>query len=507
MAKGKLIRGALWLTLTAAALRAAGMAYRVFISGKLGEEGMGIYQLILSVYMLASTLASAGVSIAVTRLVSAQCVTGGKSGVRRTLRFSLLWSMGMGAAVAAVLLIGAPVIATRWIGVIGADAGLRILAVGLPFMSAAACFNGYFLGVGRVRWSCFAQIAEQIVRIGSVMLLIDRVASDNVLHVVFFGNAVSEAAAAGLLALFYLSDLRRLPEGGSNTRNVYSKFLPIQLPIAAGRYITSGLHTAENLLVPARLEMFGGRTAALSDFGALKGMALPLIMFPSSFLSSLAGLLVPELTAAAALGQRDKIRSVTRRTLRITFLFSILMGGVFFRFAAPLSKFIYHSESVAVMLRRLAPVIPFMYLDCITDGLLKGTGEQIASLRYGTADSLMRIALVFILLPKFGMNGFLAVMIISNSGVALLGLRRLLKVTKCRAPWRDGVLLPLIGAATAHLFSKRIAAPLIAALIYLSVFLLIVLCSGALNVEELLSLLPRRKPNWTRKSRDSHIMK
>ena len=160
MAKGKLIRGALWLTLTGAVLRAVGMAYRVFISGKLGEETMGIYQLILSVYMLGSTLASAGVAIAVTRLVSAQCVTGGKSGVRRILRFALLWSMGMGGAVAAVLLVGAPVIAARWIGASDAAAGLRILALGLPFMSAAACFNGYFLGVGRVSRSCFAQIAD-----------------------------------------------------------------------------------------------------------------------------------------------------------------------------------------------------------------------------------------------------------------------------------------------------------------------------------------------------------
>lgn len=492
MAKGKFIKGALWLTLTGAALRAVGMAYRVFISGKLGEEGMGLYQLILSVYMLGSAFATAGVSIAVTRLVSAQTVSGGRAGVRRILRFSLAWSMGVGVAVSVVMLVGAPTIAVRFIKDASATAGLRILSLGLPFMSASACFNGYFLGVARVRYSCFAQIAEQAVRIGSTVLLLTHLSQKSALAAVFAGNVTSEIAAAGLLMLFYLADIKALQQGGEHISNVYAKFLPIQLPIAAGRYITSGLHTAENLLVPIELGKFGGRSAALRDFGSLKGMALPLIMFPSSFLSSLAGLLVPELTAAAELRQYDKIKVLTRRTLKVTFIFSILMGGLFFRFARPLALMIYGSESVGYILKSLAPVIPFMYLDCITDGLLKGTGEQMASLRYSTCDSLVRIALVFLLLSRMGLNGFLIVMIVSNSSVALLGLRRLIRKTGCRAPWLQGVALPLAAVTMAHILSLYISSFWVAAVVYAAVFVLFIMFSGALSLRELRLLLPRK---------------
>lgn len=498
MAKGKFLRGAIWLTLTGAALRAVGMAYRVFISARLGEEGMGLYQLILSVYMLGSAFASAGVSVAVTRLVSMQTVSGGREGVERILRFSLWWSMGIGGAVAAVMAVGAPLIAARFIGDPAAAAGIRILSLGLPCMSAAACFNGYFLGVGRVSASCITQIIEQATRIAVTVLLIDRG-----IVAVFIGNALSELAAAGLLALFCLTDLKRLQHGGETTRNIYARFLPIQLPIAAGRYITSGLHTAENLLVPVQLSKFSGRVTALGDFGALKGMALPLIMFPSSFLSSLAGLLVPELTAAATLRQQEKVRFITRRVLHLTFLFSILMGGVFFRFGSPLARLIYGSDSVGEILCFLSPAIPFMYLDCITDGLLKGTGEQMASLRYSTADSLMRIALVFLLLPKMGLRGFLYIMIISNCTVALLGLRRLLKVTECAAPWKNGVLLPFVGVLLAQFVTLPIQNLLLSAVVYLAVFILFILCSGALNIRELLSLFPA----LTRKKLPSHNMR
>ncbi len=490
MAKGKFIKGALWLTLTGAALRAAGMAYRVFISAKVGEEGMGLYQLILSVYMLGSAFAVAGVSMAVTRLVSNQTVTGGRQGVQKIMRFSLAWSMGIGVAVGTVMYIGAPVIAARFIKEPAAAAGVRLLALGLPFMSASACFNGYFLGVARVGASCIAQIAEQAVRIGSVALLIKGAA--NPLNVVFFGNILSEATAAGLLLLFYWADLSRLHSGGKNTKNIYARFLPIQLPIAAGKYISSTLHTAENLLVPIQLSKFTNRSNALRDFGSLKGMALPLIMFPSSFLSSLAGLLVPELTTAAALHQTDKIKLLTRRALKVTFIFSIFMGGVFFRFAHPLAMMIYDSQSVANILKSLAPVIPFMYLDCITDALLKGTGEQLASLRYSTCDSLLRITLVFLLLSRMGLSGFLLIMIISNASVALLGLRRLIRKTECKTPWLQGVLLPLSAVALSHILSLYISSFWLAGVVYGSVFVLFILFSGALTLKEMRLFLPRK---------------
>ena len=492
MAKKKFITGALWLTLTGVVLRLVGMVYRVYITSKLGEEGMGLYQLILSVYTLGSAFASAGVSIAVTRLVSAALVQGGRAGVQKIMRFALGWSMTLGTLVSLVLGLAARGIAAHLIGAPESVSGLRILAVGLPFMAASACFNGYFLAVSRVHYSCLAQVAEQVVRIGVVALLIDRFAAISYVagcNAVFVGNAASEIAAMMLLGLFYLKDVGCLQSGGWVPDNIYAKFLPIQLPIAASKYISSLLHTAENLLVPSALEKYSGaRSQALSDFGVLKGMALPLIMFPSSFLSSLAGLLIPEITAAAALRRQEKIKLLTRRTLQITFIFSLMMGGLFYRFAYPLGKIIYRSEEVGRILKWLSPVIPFMYLDCITDGLLKGIGEQMASLRYSTTDSLVRIALVFVLLPFRGLDGFLVIMAISNCSVALLGLRRLVKVTECSPPWMQGVLMPLVGIALAHLLTRSIEQVFLAGAAYLLIFIIFMFLSGAVRLSDLKAL-------------------
>ncbi len=488
MQKGKLIKGALWLTLTGTALRLVGMAYRIYISGKLGEAGMGLYQLILSVYMFCTTLSTAGVSVAVTRLISEESVTGGRNSIKKVMRFCLWWSTALAALVAVVLIVGAPLISARLLHSPQSATGLRILAVGLPFMAAAAVFNGYFLARSRVQMSCAAQVAEQGVRILVVASCIDRYAALGTVqgcNAVFLGNAISEVTATVLLAIFYLLDLRKVAHGGVG-KSISARFLSVQLPVAAGRYIVSLLHTVENILVPGRLTKYGGdRTQALADFGALKGMAMPLIMFPSSFLSSLAGLLIPEITAAAALRQQKKISQLTHRTLHITLTFSILLGGIFYRFAGQLGQIIYHSRDVGTILKFLAPVIPFMYLDCITDGLLKGIGQQMASLRYCTADSLLRIALVFLLLHRYGLRGFLVVMAVSNISVALLGLRRLIKVTECSLPFKKGIVLPVVAAILANIVSSPVSSLPVAGILYFAVYLLFLLFSGGLTLRDL----------------------
>ncbi len=484
----KLIKGALWLTLTGVALRIVGMGFRIFISGRLGEEGMGLHQLIWSVYMLASAFASAGVSVAVTRLVSAQTVSGGKDSIRRIMRFSLTWSMSIGVLVAMVLCLGASGVAGHLIHDFRATASLRLLALGLPFMAGAACFNGYFLAVGKVQYSCLSQVAEQVIRILLCLVLLAHADTVSVAHncaIISFGNVVSEISATTILFLFYRAHQKTLAPSHCGKSNVFSQFLPIQFPIAVSKYITGSLHTAENLLVPLQLGKSLSRSLALSSFGALKGMALPLIMFPSAFLGSLAGLLVPELNAASVRGHRAQIQKITRRTLHVTFIFSIMMGGLFYRFGKGLGELVYHSKNVGDILCFLSPVIPFMYLDCITDNLLKGIGEQVACLRYSTGDSLMRILLVWLLLPRYGMRGFLYIMALSNVTISLLGLRRLVRTTECPVPWLRSLILPILSVLCAILFSRPFHSLWLGGTVFAAVYIALLGLGGALKKESL----------------------
>lgn len=488
MKRGKFLQNAVWLTATSLLLRCVGMFYRIFIAAKIGEAGMGLYQMILSVYMLATAFATAGMSIAVTRLVSESEAVGEERYIRHVMTVSLRWSMGLGLASAVTLAAFAPLIAAKALGQPTAVHALYILCLSLPFMAGTHCYYGFFIAKGNAAVNCLAQLAEQAARIALVACIIDRfVSGGRGTEAVLWGNTVSEIVSFLVMTLWYSLSVRR-NETAKPHYGVSGRLFSISLPIAAGRYLSTGLRTIENLLVPTQIALFtASRETALSQFGALKGMALPLLMFPSAFLHTIATLLIPEITAAKAAGDRDKVSRLCRRSLQTCFVLSIMIGGLFYRFAEGLGEVLYHSDMVSFMLKVLAPVLPFMYLDCICDGMLKGMGEQVASLRYNTLDSVVRILLSLLLLSRFGIGGFLTVMVISNLSVSLLHFRRLTKVCAVRPPWISWVVRPLCCALFAQWSSSLFFSPtgavglILGSLAYAALFLLALILTGGIR--------------------------
>ena len=125
MNKKSLILNAFILTGASLLLRAAGMFFRIYLSNRIGAEGMGLYQLITSVYFLAIHLSSGGIGIAVTRMVAERPALYGKS-ARDVMRSALLFSLAASLLVMAILLVSADFIALHWLGDARAGLPLRI---------------------------------------------------------------------------------------------------------------------------------------------------------------------------------------------------------------------------------------------------------------------------------------------------------------------------------------------------------------------------------------------
>ncbi len=452
--RGAFLQNAAVLTVTSLLLRTVGIFFRMYLSTRIGAQGMGLYQLIVSVYVLASAFAAAGICTAVTRMVTDALCCGDRHTALVALRTAVAVSAGVGVLSAAILAAVAAPIGQYLIGDVRAVTALRILTVSLPFMGIGSCFKGYFMARRRVKVTARAQLLEQAIRIGVIAFFLERGYATDIASacaVVMVGDVTAETAACLYLALAFRWDRRRLPPAGAtHAERVMPVLMGIALPITATRYLNTALHTVENLLVPSRLGVYtGSRAVALAQFGALKGMAMPLLFFPSSFLSSIATLLIPEISEAAALDKSERVREAVGRTLHLTLTGSILVGGVFYVYAMPLGRLFYHSDEVGLLLRALSPLVPAMYVESMVDGILKGLNQQVSTLRYSLVDSALRLLLVITLVPRTGMAGFLFVMTVSNVLVAVLNLHRLLTVTGMRFRFRQWVLAPLLAVATA----------------------------------------------------------
>lgn len=459
MKRSTFIKNAFILTATSLLLRTIGIFFRIYMSNKIGAEGMGLYQLIFSIYVLGSTFATSGISTAVTRLVADELVCGTPKSVRHVLHRSVGLSLLIGIASTALIFFGADMISTYWIKDVRAVPALQILSFSLPSMGVSSCLRGYFIARRKAGGPSRAQILEQAVRIGVVMLLIDRFAAMGLAYAcmaVMIGDTVAEFASCGYMAIGYFLDKRKLKQGqfaskpDTPQKGVLRKILSISVPITAGRYLNSILRTIENILVPDCLGKYNSsKETGLSQFGALKGMAMPLIFFPSAFLNALSTLLIPEISSANALHQQGKVNRAVQHTLHLTLTASILISGVFLVFADQLGLLLYNSPEVGFYLKVLAPLTPIMYVESVVDGILKGLNQQVSSLKYSVADSAIRIVLIFFLVPVRGMEGFLFIMVLSNILTSFLNIHRLLQVTGVKLKWGQWILKPLLAVATA----------------------------------------------------------
>lgn len=209
-----------------------------------------------------------------------------------------------------------------------------------------------------------------------------------------------------------------------------SRLFHLCVPLALNDYLRSGLNTVEQLLIPYGLARYGGSAEeAMGAYGTIHAMVFPVLMFPAAVLYALADLLVPELSRAKAMGRRLRILDLTDKCLRLTFLFASAVAGFLFVSADTLGLRLYDSPEAGHYLRLFAPMVLMLYLDAITDGMLKGLAEQVSCVRYNTLTNAMDVVLLFLLLPRFGITAYILTYLITHAVNLILSLRRLLRVT------------------------------------------------------------------------------
>ena len=295
------------------------------------------------------------------------------------------------------------------------------------------------------------QIVEQAARIVIIVSFISIFIKKGIAACCFgiiLGDALAEAFGFLLLLLSYIVDIRAFkkqrPEAIGGT---LGKILHISLPITSGRYLNSLLRTGENILVPKSLAKFPQSSQnALSQFGMIKGMALPILFFPSAILNSVSTLLIPEISEAVTHQNRLVIKSASEKIIKLTLLCGLFCGALFFVGGEKIGLLVYKSYDIGFLLKALSPIVPLMYLDSICDGILKGLDQQGFTFKTAISDSIIRIILILVMLSKMGINGFILIMYFSNLFTCLLNVGRLVKISKAKILFFNDLCLPLISA-------------------------------------------------------------
>ena len=429
------IQGTLLLTAANLTIRGISMLFGIYLSGRLGAAGLGLLQLISSVSILAMTVGSSGIRIAAMYLCAEEHGHGRTGGIRCAANRCLTVTLLLGGFAGAALILLSEPIATHWLSEPAAAASLRLIGFFLPVLCMNSVMTGYFTACGKIRAMVAIEVTERIACVLLTVLLLRRAATSEASCLAFFAGS-SLTTAASFLAMYtiYRRDCRSFAPI-PNHLHMGRRMLRLCLPLAANDYLRSGLSTMENLLIPRGLRRYGASgESAMASYGVIHGMVFPVLMFSAAILYSLADVLVPELSRCVAEGNRVRIRRLTDRCLRWGFLFSAAVAGLLGSLAYPLGQLLYRNEEAGLYLTLLSPMVLILYLDTIVDGMHKGLGQQLYCVRYNTLTSFLDVVLLFLLLPRWGITGFLFSFTVTHLLNFWLSIRRLVQVTAYRLP-------------------------------------------------------------------------
>lgn len=420
LSRDKFLQGAFILTIAGIIVKFIGAPQRIILARLLGGEGIGLYQMAYPIYLLALSISSAGIPVAISIIVAERIALGDYRGANRVFRISLLVLAVTGLLFTFLLYIGSGwLIEARFVQDPRAYWAIVALAPAIFFVTVLSSYRGYFQGLQMMTPTAISQIVEQLFRVVTMILLAYLLLP----HGLEFAAAGASfgacpGAVAGLLVLicfYWRQRIVRRQNINAQTElrqdsswAIISRIVRLALPVSLANIMLPVVSNIDLLVVPTRLITAGYTVEQATElYGYLTGMAVPLINMATILTASLAVSLVPAVSEAFALRNRQQIYHRTATAMRIANLITIPAMVGMCLLARPISQMLFGTPNADTSIAILAFGIFLLGVHQVTTGVLQGLGYTAIPVINMVISALVKVVMSWILtaMPEFGIKG------------------------------------------------------------------------------------------------------
>ncbi len=436
----KMLYETVFLSSFSVGLQGLGLLLNIFLTKQLGAATVGEMTLIGSFYGLAAVLSGGSGFVSASRFMSEELGCGGNP--HRVFQYITRFCMCLSIAAAALLCIFADFPGKLLHHPELSAPTIRLLSASLPVSALAACLKGRCYAYQRVYLPAIAECIEFLLKSCTLAFCTVFLIPSGLISIIS-AFAVSMIAGQGSTVLFLM--LIRMPH--SKNCNICSftfrRFLQKTLPIMGNASLVAVLSSTNDALVPLTLLQFGNSTEeALAQFGEFEAIIIPALFFPSVIQCVMSGLIVPLLSKANAADDQHTIRLITERVFEQTVAYAFFIVVYLVQFGSRIGTMLGGDPFTGVILRFMAPVVPFIYLEIIMEGVLRGLGRHnFSSINY-LAEYIVRISVLLICVPMFGFYGIVASYLACNLSGNAVRLFFVLRLTGLKPVWKRILIRP-----------------------------------------------------------------
>ena len=387
-----IVGGMTVLSIVGLICKIVGALYRIPLAWLIGDEGMGTYQLVFPTYNMLLTISSAGLPVAISRMVSFALAKDDPRNARRIFRIALCMLAALGLITMLLMIVMSPSLAVRS-GDVSTQPGFVAIAPALLLVCIMSALRGFMQGQQNMVPTAISQLIEQV---GKVFIALPlawwgmRVSVAYAAAGVLLGTSMAEGAALIYMLHVYRKQKTRFDlrvqnpeEAPLETKTLVQRLLSLSIPITLGAcivpiagFIDSGLLL--NRLVDAGIE----RSSALGLYGRYSGYVLTLINVPTALATAIAMSLVPSISSAMARGDGQQMRRQSALGLRLAFVVGLPCSVGMSMLSRQCLDLIYHFDTpealqvTANLLSLSSLTIVLFTVVQATSGILQGLRKQ-----------------------------------------------------------------------------------------------------------------------------------
>ncbi len=417
MKRQSLLQGAFILGTVGFINRLMGFILRIFLVKIIGDEGLGIFQMVYPFYVTLLLISTAGFPLAISKLIPEKNDKERKIHALHLLKISLLFVSFTAGLTVLFTCKYANFITTSVLEDSRTYYTIIILAPALFITTIASIFRSFFQGFQNMIPTAISQLTEQISRFAATLIILSIISSLSLSYKaagIAFGIIIGEMA--GLLFLliyffFWYNSIRKNINNSDKSYGIiksYKKIAFLALPITGGRILHSLIKSFEAVLIPSQLKLSGlVQAEATALFGQLSGMVEQIVFLPAVITTALTISLIPNISKNYAKNNLTIIRKNYQDVLRIITYMGIPASLFFYIYGTEICKLLFAYPQAGKILSALAIAAPFIYFLQVSSGMLNGLGKPLIAVKNITIGSTINILLIYLLVsdPAWRITG------------------------------------------------------------------------------------------------------